>query len=270
MKTLFVLFMTCGVLLADVLVTTSGKTLETNGPWEIRGKFIVFRNPEGEMVQLPASMVDLERSKIATEEQKAAQEAAKQPVVEPPPTAPQSIGEISARLEGKTTEEMPPAGKIQITDKSVDKFAEKNPYADNDVTHAEFEPTQTASDYLADQERFSSEMVDLKRQLAEKEAAIDAATNDIVRAEAALQDDGTAYSSADGSGDILDELDAKKAKLVKEKEDILQKMDTVERAAKQRGINNTNRAADKVLQQEKVNERSKRPGKNDEKKDDNL
>ena len=57
-----------GPLAAHWLVTTGGARLETDGPWEIRGRLVVFRLAKGGLSSLPVSEVDLEASELATAE----------------------------------------------------------------------------------------------------------------------------------------------------------------------------------------------------------
>ena len=51
---------------ADVLVTANGEQVETQGPWQVKGRQIVFTDSEGRLVALRASDVDLEASERAT------------------------------------------------------------------------------------------------------------------------------------------------------------------------------------------------------------
>lgn len=55
-----------GPVLADRLVTRAGATLETDGPWEVRGKLVVWTTTDGELRSMRLSEVDLEASQEAT------------------------------------------------------------------------------------------------------------------------------------------------------------------------------------------------------------
>jgi hypothetical protein len=73
-----------GALRADWLVTTEGGRVETRGPWEVKGKLVVFTSADGTLASLRAAQVDLEASRRATAEAKEAlAEAARAP--EPAP-----------------------------------------------------------------------------------------------------------------------------------------------------------------------------------------
>ncbi|MDY7093341.1 MAG: FxLYD domain-containing protein [Acidobacteriota bacterium] len=53
---------------ADWLVTRDGSRIETDGPWEERGRLIVFTTASGDLASIRTSEVDLEASRAATEE----------------------------------------------------------------------------------------------------------------------------------------------------------------------------------------------------------
>ena len=76
-----------GSAAGDWLVTTDGASIETAGPWEVKGRLIVFTRSDGQLSSMRASLVDLEASKQLTE-QKAAQAAAPPPAPAPPPSKP--------------------------------------------------------------------------------------------------------------------------------------------------------------------------------------
>lgn len=80
-----------GPLGADWLVTSDGTRIETRGPWELRGKLVVFTLPAGTLASLRTSHVDLEASRRATAEAAARQaeeaEASQTPSPKEPPPA---------------------------------------------------------------------------------------------------------------------------------------------------------------------------------------
>ncbi len=51
---------------ADWLVTREGARVETHGPWQVKGKLVVFTAPDGTLSSLRASLVDLDASQRAT------------------------------------------------------------------------------------------------------------------------------------------------------------------------------------------------------------
>jgi hypothetical protein len=69
---------------ADWLVTRAGGRVETQGPWQVKGKLVVFKTPNGTLSSLRLADVDLAVSENATAEAKAAEdEKAKAAASEP-------------------------------------------------------------------------------------------------------------------------------------------------------------------------------------------
>lgn len=69
-----------GMASADWLVTREGARVETRGPWQVKGKLVVFTQPDGTLASLRVSQVDLDASAQATKnavEEAAAAEAVK-------------------------------------------------------------------------------------------------------------------------------------------------------------------------------------------------
>lgn len=61
-----------GAVHADRLVTKDGHSIETKGPWRVDGRLVVFTRTDGSLASMRSSEVDLEASRQATEEEKAA------------------------------------------------------------------------------------------------------------------------------------------------------------------------------------------------------
>ncbi len=55
-----------GSAAADVLVTRHGQQIQTDGPWEVKGRQILFTSPEGRLSSVRLSEIDLEASELAT------------------------------------------------------------------------------------------------------------------------------------------------------------------------------------------------------------
>jgi hypothetical protein len=51
---------------ADWLVTSEGARVETHGPWQVKGKLVVFTGADGTLSSLRLTQVDMEASKRAT------------------------------------------------------------------------------------------------------------------------------------------------------------------------------------------------------------
>lgn len=73
---------------ADWLVTREGARVETQGPWRVKGKMVVFTGPDGSLASLRLAAVDLPASEQATAQ---AKEARENPPPPPPPVKRKSI-----------------------------------------------------------------------------------------------------------------------------------------------------------------------------------
>ena len=73
----------------DWLVTRDGTRLETTGPWQVKGRQVIFTRPGGALAALRLADVDLEASAAATEASRAAAAA--------PPAPPPDSGEVERR-----------------------------------------------------------------------------------------------------------------------------------------------------------------------------
>jgi hypothetical protein len=91
---------------ADWLVTRDGARMETRGPWKAQGKLVVFTTAEGNLASLRSEQLDLEASRLVTQEAKL-----------PPPAEPKAKAE-----EGRKS-------VIAITDAEVAKVARPKPPA---------------------------------------------------------------------------------------------------------------------------------------------
>lgn len=71
-----------GTARGDWLVLRDGSRVETRGPWQEKGKLLVFTRPDGSLASMRSNLVDLETSRKATNELKAttAKPAAAEPV----------------------------------------------------------------------------------------------------------------------------------------------------------------------------------------------
>jgi len=72
-------FAVCGPAEADWLVMNDGSRIETTGPWEIRGRMLLFHDSAGKLSSVRASDVHLEASEQLTEAAKRQRETAARP-----------------------------------------------------------------------------------------------------------------------------------------------------------------------------------------------
>ena len=68
---------------ADVLVTRDGRQIQTDGPWEVKGRQILFTSPGGRLSSVRLSEIDLEASELATHPPEPEETVEPEPVVEP-------------------------------------------------------------------------------------------------------------------------------------------------------------------------------------------
>ncbi|MES1241965.1 MAG: FxLYD domain-containing protein [Acidobacteriota bacterium] len=80
---------------ADWLVTKEGAKVETQGPWKVKGKLVVFKTADGKLASLRVADVDLDASRNATEEAVAAQAQAASEPEKPAPERKKSVRVIT-------------------------------------------------------------------------------------------------------------------------------------------------------------------------------
>jgi hypothetical protein len=89
---------------ADWLVLRDGSRVETDGPWEVKGRLVVFRLAQGPLSSLRADAVDLEASGEATAA------ATEPPPPTPPPQQPRAVRRITDADIPRGTPPPPDAG----------------------------------------------------------------------------------------------------------------------------------------------------------------
>jgi hypothetical protein len=76
---------------ADWLVTRSGERVEIQGPWQLKGKIVVFTRMDGSFASLRVSEVDLKASERATAEARAQKDAPAPAVAAPEKKKPVAV-----------------------------------------------------------------------------------------------------------------------------------------------------------------------------------
>lgn len=92
---------------ADWLVTRGGSRIETAGPWRVEGRLVVFKKPDGSLVSLRLSDVDLEGSRDLTREM---DERAKEAAEAVKPEAVAKASEKRPSIARLTEADLPPVG----------------------------------------------------------------------------------------------------------------------------------------------------------------
>ncbi|MEM1205241.1 MAG: hypothetical protein AAGN66_18580 [Acidobacteriota bacterium] len=113
---------------ADVLVMVDGSQIETDGPWEVRGRQIRFRLPNGTLSSVRASEVDLAASEEATQ---AATRPAPAPVEAPEPEpvlvlTDKDIGRASAEVI-QEADTAAAGANVQVQDWSYNRLETDDP-----------------------------------------------------------------------------------------------------------------------------------------------
>ena len=109
---------------ADRLVTRAGGQIETRGPWQVKGKLVVFTGTNGSLGSLRLADVDLAASEAATAEAKRAKEQAESPGTPKPAERKKSVRSLTdADFSHKPAGADDGAGKDKEKDKAGDKTA---------------------------------------------------------------------------------------------------------------------------------------------------
>ena len=111
---------------ADWLVTRAGGRIETQGPWHVKGKLVVFTGKNGALASLRLADVDLAASDAATAEAKRAKET---PEVVKPPERKKSVRSLTdADFSRKPAS--PDEGAAKPDDAAKAKDSDAKPQAD--------------------------------------------------------------------------------------------------------------------------------------------
>ena len=155
----------------EILVLKNGKKILISDTYEIKGQYVLFKTDKGELTQLPAKLVDFEKSKQVTEEREkallAAAEAAKpKPVVKKDLT----MAEIADFVEkNRPLNDVSPQKDIQIGDDGLQNYGKNHPPAENN--QASFVPSPTSGGspeaFNANRQQMGQRYQELKREISE-------------------------------------------------------------------------------------------------------
>lgn len=101
---------------ADWLVTREGGRVETQGPWTVKGKLVVFHTADGKLSSLRLADVDLDASRRATEEAVAAQAQA----AAEPEKAPEGRKSVRVITDKDVKQAEPPAEQAEPAEDQTD------------------------------------------------------------------------------------------------------------------------------------------------------
>jgi len=227
-------------VLADFLVLTNGRVIEIQGTHQVKGQFVIYHDVDGEMLQLPLKVVDLEASKAHTEAVLAAQEAAKnEPAPEPRKEEAKSLNQLVNYVTDNRDEDKPLPTDVQITGKTVQNFTDANPTPQNTAMETGgVQPNMSVDQVKRERTRFKEEADKIKAELKTLDQQIAETQKRITNLENLLVvgDDPTSstYDSRENMVKQLNDLQAKRS--AKQQE-----LDKLSRSARSVGIRDVNR-----------------------------
>lgn len=253
MKTtiLLILGFFTSMVFADVLVLRNGKTMVFEGTYEVKGSYVVFKDDQGQLVQLPIKLVDLEKSQVATVEFKKELErqAAAQAAKPPEEKESMSMSEIAEMVEAKRPKDQPPPRVVLGNDK-LDAYSSANPAPKNNAMEvASFEPLTTPEKMEEARKELIEAHAKLQGELDQLDAAVDSAVQyaDSLAQESAFGDDPTGSMF-----EAMEKADKAVEDLRKKREEKANELKSLENAARQAGLRNykSNQARPQQTQQD--------------------
>lgn len=230
---------------ADVIVLRNGKRMMIEGSYEVKGQYVVFTTSKDETLQLPLKVVDLEKSKLATQEYHARLEAERiarekaAELVRNPPKKGLTMPEIAEIVQKNRTGENPMKENVSIGTENLQGFSDDNPRpSQSEAAFSGPRGDTVANAGVRTQKagEFSKAMAELekKENLLQRRA-------ESLRANIAAFD-STAFS--DGPSNMYEQGErarADLAKVEKELEDLSKQKREINSAARKAGVKNFKR-----------------------------
>lgn len=230
-------------LATDLLVLKNGKRFKVENGYEVKGQYVVFEQ-NGELRQLPLKMVDLDKSKQATQEYLAKEEAkrkAAQAKPEPKPAPKYSeMSDIAEYVESTRTKDNPRKEGVAISSDGLGKYSSNNPAPKNAAVEFTMSVNEenTPEAREAAKEELGERYLQTKADIAELDLRITEAEDyaELLASESAFGDDPTGkfYQK-------MEEADAKVEILKQNREDKKKELKDIEREARKRGIRGISR-----------------------------
>jgi len=240
---IFLVFIALPSLADDLLVLKNGKRFKIDSSYELKGQFVVFKQ-NGQLQQLPLKIVDLEKSKQATADLRAKEEAelkAKAPKPKEKDTAKySSMSEIAEFVETNRTKDNPRKEGVSISSDRLDKYSSNNPSLKN--TSAEFsmeiDEEHTASARAATRDELGQSYLKVKADVKELDLRISEAEDyaQLLASESAFGDEPTGKFHKK-----MEDADEKVEILKKDRESKLKEMKELEKEARKNGIRDIKR-----------------------------
>ena len=140
------------------LVLKTGKTVDYVGEYQVNGRFLVFENPVGELIQLPAKMVDLKKSQTLMARKLKAMELEEKKRIAAEREARKTIADF-VEAEGA-----PDSGQVQIGDDGLEQFLDSGS-SGNDYDSASTNKRRPTSRSQMNASSYEIRLASLHRQL---------------------------------------------------------------------------------------------------------
>ena len=208
------LIMAAPLAATHILVLKNGKTLKLGKPYEVKGQYVLFEGKNGAVNQLPLKIVDLERSKQATEaeqERLAKLEAERnKPIKKQEVRKELSMAEIAAYVESNRDKDNPAKAGVAIGNENLTSYQSNNPRPTNsevpfdaNLADSAADRAQARSDYSSKISEAQKKVKDLDAQITELENYINRFENETAFGE---DDTGTFYEANERQRDQLANL----------------------------------------------------------------
>jgi len=237
----------------EILVFNDGRTLKIPGPYTIKGKFLQYQDEHGGLMQLPLKLIDLEKSKQATQAHLAALEAEKakaEEVLEEPKE--KSLTDVADYVKSRRGEGDVSPSDVKITSEDVSSFGADNPLPENEVIQSErVESSMSPSDVQKEAKSFQESYKNIQKEIDDLDAKIQTAEDLVIAMQNQLTygDDPTSKTY-----DSMEKGEKEVEKLKEERKKKVQEQKRVKKNAAKMGIKNVGRKKQKPKPKRKRDE----------------
>lgn len=232
------------------IVLRNDKVIEIQGEPQVKERVVIIKNMQGQEMQLPLKVVDLERSKQYTKERNEAEasvqaereaEAAEKRRLLEQKERQQSFTAIVEEVEGRRLAQDEPPPPMKLNEESLREYNEDNPRPVNDAvdlpTRDEEEGT-SAEAFSEKRDDYYSEYKNLRNEIKQLEERVAQLDQNIRAIEAnSLYGDNTTSATLDQRDEIEEQKRKLQAEIAKKKEAITK----VKREARAAGIKDLER-----------------------------
>ena len=137
---------------ADELVTRDGQVIQTQGPWEIKGKLLVFKLTDGTLASLRLEEADLEASEARAREKERRDQQRREGAMQPPPEPREAVMVLTDKDVAHVVsfgEEPEPEGEAEASGGGGDQSATTVAAAGGQQASAEGEESEAGGEVAA-------------------------------------------------------------------------------------------------------------------------